>query len=90
VVIPAYNEETRIVESLGSIVTYLAGRGAEFEIIVVNDGSTDGTAGVVGRAAADDDRIRLLNNDRNRGKGYSVRRGVKASRSWRVSSINTT
>lgn len=79
-VIPAYNEETRIVESLGGIVTYLTGRGAEFEIVVVNDGSTDRTADAVERAAADDDRIRLLNNDRNRGKGYSVRRGVKASR----------
>jgi dolichyl-phosphate beta-glucosyltransferase len=61
-------------------VAYLAGQDAAFEIVVVDDGSTDGTAVAVERAAAGDDRVRLIKNDRNRGKGYSVRRGVRASK----------
>jgi dolichyl-phosphate beta-glucosyltransferase len=47
---------------------------------VVDDGSSDATADVVRRIAADNPRVMILDNDRNRGKGYSVRRGVKASR----------
>jgi len=51
----------------------------DFEIIVVDDGSRDGTSRIVTDAASDDPRIKLLRNETNRGKGYSVRRGVLAS-----------
>jgi dolichyl-phosphate beta-glucosyltransferase len=54
-------------------------RGLGFEIIVVDDGSRDGTSRIVSDAASADSRVRLLRNERNRGKGYSVRRGVQAS-----------
>lgn len=80
VVIPAYNEGARIGESLERIVAYLARLDAAFEIVVVDDGSTDGTAAAVGRVVEGDDRVHLIKNDRNRGKGYSVRRGVRVSK----------
>jgi dolichyl-phosphate beta-glucosyltransferase len=79
VVIPAYNEETRLGETLERMVSYLTGRGMEFELIVVDDHSSDGTPQLVeefGRARGCGDLVRLLINSENRGKGYSVRRGM--------------
>ena len=55
------------------------GRGINFELLVVDDGSRDATARVVADEASRDPRIRLLRNDKNRGKGYSVRRGIGAA-----------
>jgi len=55
------------------------GRGYDFEIIVVDDGSTDDTAAVVTNIAAGEPRIRLVANLCNRGKGYTVRHGIRES-----------
>jgi dolichyl-phosphate beta-glucosyltransferase len=78
VVIPAYNEEGRIGETLGSIVDYLALRAEPFEILVVDDGSTDGTAEIAERAVFQN--VRVLRLPRNRGKGAALQAGVLASR----------
>jgi dolichyl-phosphate beta-glucosyltransferase len=80
VVVPAYNEEGRIGESLLKIRSYMEAAGWSFEIIVVDDGSRDRTADVVGRLAREDRRLALVVNERNLGKGGAVRRGVLASR----------
>lgn len=84
IVIPAYNEEKRLPRTLDSVLKYLAGR--EFstaEILVVDDGSRDGTAEMVERYARRDGRVRLLRNPGNRGKGYSVRHGMlEATGDW--------
>ncbi len=74
VVIPAYNEEQRLPRTLEAIITFLSARGEPFEIVVVDDGSSDDTVAVsrgMGSAA-----VRVLSNASNRGKGFSVRRGM--------------
>lgn len=79
VVIPAYNEEARLGPTLERILSYLTSRHLPAEILVVDDGSRDATAQVAAAAAARPSgccTTRLLCNERNRGKGYSVRRGM--------------
>ncbi len=84
IIIPAYNEEQRIAPSLDKILQFLTSNSYGAEVVIVNDGSSDNTANYVsGRveeflnAGID---LRLLTNQPNRGKGYSVKRGVKESR----------
>lgn len=84
IAIPAYNEDKRLPKTLDAIQAYLAAREFAFvEILVVDDGSRDGTAALVERYGASDRRIRLLRNPGNRGKGYSVRHGMlEAKGDW--------
>ena len=76
VVIPAYNEAERIGATLDKIRKYLASKSFVAEVVVVDDGSTDRTAGLLRAVEADWPELRILTNTRNRGKGFSVRRGV--------------
>lgn len=81
VIVPAYNEEDLIAGALDAIQNYLKTRKESFELIVVDDGSRDKTirlAEAWGRAKAAP--LRLLVNEKNMGKGFSVRRGVEESR----------
>ncbi|MBI4843165.1 MAG: glycosyltransferase family 2 protein [Nitrospirae bacterium] len=78
IVIPAYNEEKRIGPALRSITDYLREKNCIYEIIVVDDCSSDETGGVV--SAHGDPALRILRNDTNRGKGYSVKRGILDAR----------
>ncbi|HLJ22711.1 MAG TPA: dolichyl-phosphate beta-glucosyltransferase [Candidatus Acidoferrales bacterium] len=80
IVIPAYNEERRLPQTLDSIFTYLRGRPYRAEVIVVDDGSSDGTAELVNAAREKYPGLRLLSNDGNRGKGFSVRHGMLDAR----------
>lgn len=86
IVVPAYNEEARLPATLDAIAAYLGRRQwAFFEVVVVDDGSTDGTAALVERFARQDGSIRLLRNPGNRGKGFSVRHGMlEAKGEWRL------
>jgi glycosyltransferase involved in cell wall biosynthesis len=72
IVIPAYNEAGRIVSSLEAIQAYVHGKDFPIEVIVVDDGSTDSTVEIASARAG----VRVLRNQRNRGKGFSVRHGV--------------
>jgi dolichyl-phosphate beta-glucosyltransferase len=80
VVIPAYNESLRISRYLSSIISYLDRRGRSHEIIVVDDGSQDGTSAVVQALVTTSPRIRLVRLAHNRGKGYAVRTGMLQAR----------
>jgi len=84
IVIPAYNEEQRLPQTLELVVDYLKSRNFRFaEVLVVDDGSRDGTAEVARRAGAQWPEIKLLQNPGNRGKGYSIRNGMlKAQGDW--------
>ena len=87
VVIPAYNEEDRIIATMERVLAYLAEQPYDTEVIVVNDGSEDRTAEVVeGFRGGDHPGLRLVTLPRNRGKGYAVRLGMldEASGSYRV------
>jgi dolichyl-phosphate beta-glucosyltransferase len=79
IVIPAYNEAARIAGALESVVGCIRSRGWFAEVVVVNDGSRDRTAGIVREFAAHAPEVRLLENPGNRGKGYSVRHGLLES-----------
>jgi|SRR5271165_2530972 len=76
IVIPAYNERARILATLESVVTCVREKQWNAEVIVVNDGSTDETAGMVRNLAVNAPEVRLMENPSNRGKGYSVRNGL--------------
>ncbi|MEW6085639.1 MAG: dolichyl-phosphate beta-glucosyltransferase [Chloroflexota bacterium] len=79
VIVPAYNEEDLIVGTLDALHDFLSARKESFEIIVVDDGSRDATVRRVGQWGKTKN-VRLLVNENNMGKGFSVRRGVEESR----------
>ena len=79
VVIPAYNEERRLPETLEAVRAYLSAQPYAWEVVVADDGSTDNTAAVVGPVAKEDDRFRLLLLP-HRGKGWAVKNGMLAAR----------
>ena len=77
IVIPAYNEASRLPKTLDRILEWLQEQRLKFrEVIVVDDGSHDATAGVVDQYSKAPSPIRLLRNPGNRGKGYAVRHGM--------------
>jgi dolichyl-phosphate beta-glucosyltransferase len=83
IVVPAYNEENRLPNSLDTILAHIPGRYDFIEVIVVDDGSRDGTADCVREYARTHPAVRLLQNPGNRGKGYAVRNGMlNATGEW--------
>src|SRR3989442_322464 len=80
IVIPAFNEESRIAKTLGLTLNYLGNVSPESELIVVNDGSTDATATITRDVFSETKiNIRLLEDFPNRGKGAAVRSGLLAA-----------
>jgi dolichyl-phosphate beta-glucosyltransferase len=80
VIVPAYNEELRLLPTLERLHAHLSARPASYEILVVDDGSTDGTCALVQAAMARIPNLSLVRQSPNRGKGAAVRRGMLAAR----------
>src|SRR5438105_3990071 len=75
-ILPAYNEAAGIAEADAALARF----AGDYEILVVDDGSRDDTAAVVGALARDRPRVRLLRHEANRGYGAALRSGFEAAR----------
>ena len=80
VVIPCFNEEARLPSTLEQVERYLGSSGRTYELILVDDGSGDGTRGVMDAAAARNPHVRIHSLPANRGKGRALAEGVAAAR----------
>lgn len=76
IIMPAYNEEKLIYHSLKETIRIVSAFAPDFEIVAVNDGSKDNTKAEILRAIKEDDRIRLVTSNKNRGKGNAIIAGV--------------
>jgi dolichyl-phosphate beta-glucosyltransferase len=76
---PAYNEASRIGQSLEKILQFLEHKSWAYEILIVNDGSRDRTLEVVDAYRERTDRLNVLDLGENRGKGFAVREGMLAA-----------
>lgn len=75
-ILPAFNEEARIGKNLGRLLSFLRSQSYASEVIIVDDGSRDRTAGVVQEIGRESNSLRILRNDNNLGKGGAVRAGM--------------
>lgn len=82
IVIPAYNESVRLGPTLRRVVDYLRQKGVAYEVLVVDDGSADGTSEVARKF--EPEGVRVLRQEVNRGKGAVIKVGVLASRGRKV------
>ena len=76
VIVPAYNEEKLIKSTLIEIENFLSAQIYNYEIVVVDDSSKDKTFSIIERLRSDFKNLTVIKNDKNRGKGYSVRKGM--------------
>jgi dolichyl-phosphate beta-glucosyltransferase len=84
IVVPCYNEEERLPRTIEQIERYLEGKGLSYELILVDDGSTDGTRMIMDAAAARNRLVRLEALPRNRGKGRALAEGVAVAGGSRI------
>lgn len=80
-IVPALNEEAKIEDAVHTVLEAVGNsRVSEYEIILVNDGSTDGTGEIMEKQAHGHDRIKVLHNERNLGLGGAYKQGVRVAR----------
>lgn len=76
IIMPAYNEEKLIYNSIKSTLSIVEKFAPDLELVVVNDGSRDNTKNEILKACRQDSRVRLVSSDKNRGKGNAIISGV--------------
>lgn len=82
-ILPIFNEESRLENGLEKILKYLSSKDLSYEIIIVNDGSGDQSTKIVRNFQKNNQGITLISYKKNKGKGFAVRRGVaKARGQW--------
>ena len=81
IVVPVYNEERRISSNLSEIISYMNKKRLNHEIIIVNDGSTDNTLGILHKF---NKKVKIISYEQNKGKGYAVKTGVLAAKGDRI------
>lgn len=79
VVVPVYNETKRMGQRMPELLAFLHAQDYPYEIVVVDDGSTDGTPELASQLLAGEARARVLAQPRNRGKGHAVKVGMLAA-----------
>ena len=80
VIVPVFNERTTLVEVIRRMRTVELPDGIDREIIIVDDGSTDGTRHVLRQLA--DSTVRVITHERNQGKGAAIRSGLERTHAW--------
>ena len=88
VICPMYNEGASIRENIGRLMEALERRDGSWELILVDDGSTDDGGGQVADLALSEPRLRLLGYPRNRGRGYALRTGFRHEGTASIGSRN--
>lgn len=79
-IIPCYNEGLKLTLNIQEVKGYLKEKGiSEYEIIIVNDGSVDNTLQTLHRVEKEMDKVKVVSYDKNRGKGYAVKKGIEKS-----------
>lgn len=76
VVIPAYNEEKNIVSTVNEVTGYLSRSSYDYEVLILDDGSADSTFSLANDLASKNSHIRVLKNEKNIGKGYTIKKGM--------------
>ena len=84
IVLPVYNEARVLESSLNAIFGFAGGLGLSFEVVAVDDGSTDESRRLLDDHAQEDGRLRILALERNQGKGAAVRRGMLEARGDKI------
>ncbi|NQU99658.1 MAG: glycosyltransferase family 2 protein [Parcubacteria group bacterium] len=79
-IIPAYNEEKRISHTIKKFINYLSKQNYTYEIMIVDDGSTDDTYDLLVNYSTKYSFVKIIRNAKNMGKGYSVRRGIEEAK----------
>ena len=77
--LPCYNEADNVARTARQALDVLGRLGADFEVIIVDDGSTDATGEIADSLAAENDRVKVIHHRRNRGYGAALQSGFKAA-----------